>query len=252
MCLEYLRQIFYRLTNGNVDDPQARLAGENLTLVLVGAAGVGKSTLVSSIMPTYEFGEGVMNEMRKTDFPISLTRGPALLTVCDSPGFTGRKAGDVKVAEDLERTKAAMDALLICFDLSASSGRYMPMLHGVMVEKVTQVFGTDTLKQKAVLVLTKGNLVSQQSKSTGVSAMELADQWRKEFYEDQEEMIDVPVVVAGRVVLSARHGAAQISEVDGKTRWFDDLWNKVADRGSPALVSLMTIILQRRKKELCA
>ena len=120
--------------------------------------------------------------MEKKVHQVPLKGCSASLTVYDSPGFTGKKEHDNSTAEGLWKTKEEADAILICFDLNAFSGRYMPDVHRTAMEKIVQVYEEAIVKKKGIIVLTKANLVSDQSKSTGhgVSATELVKEWTTE------------------------------------------------------------------------
>ena len=237
---------------------QKGLIGKNVTIVTVGVAGVGKSTLVNTVMTEEVCKEGtsaksVTTKMEKKVHQVPLKGGSASLTVYDSPGFTGKKEHDHSTAEGLWKTKEEANAILICFDLNAFSGRYMPGVHRTAMEKIVQVYGEAIVKKKGIIVLTKANLVSDQSKSTGVSATELVKEWTTEYKLDQKKLADLPVVAAGRAHFSVGHDITHISEVDGKVEWLNDLWNGVASlpaiKGS-ALAPLMAVICQRQREKL--
>ena len=236
---------------------EGALIGKNVTFVVVGPAGVGKSTLVNTIMTEKICEEGtsaeaVTPEVQRKVRQVPLEGGSASLVLYDSPGFTGNRRSDRAAAEGLETTRAEADEILICFDLLGNGGRYIPLLHGAVMEKIVGVFGEDIIKQKGLVVLTRANLVSDQSGSTGVSATALANQWKQKFQEDQEELADLPVFAAGRAHFNDANDITHISEIDGTTEWFNELWNEAASRsvvGERNELSALMAVICRRQRE---
>ena len=232
------------------------LRGKNITAVVVGPAGVGKSTLVNTLMTQRLCEEGtqagaVTLDVSKSVYDIPVTGGAATLTVYDSPGFTGDDENDDNATRGLEKTKQEVDVLLICFDLSGQSGRYMPALHGFAIKKIAEVFGAEALERKAVVVLTKCNKVSETSDDTSVSANDLVESWKKEFRKKQKDLSSLPVAKAGRVLFNADGELTHVSMVDGKTAWFNELWNTVAERVGErkGLAALMSVICRRQREK---
>ena len=229
--------------------------GQRLTLVVVGPAGVGKSTIVNTLTmkPLCKDqwqAAPVTPHLKTVSFPVPLKQGRrATVSVYDSPGFTGKKKNDRNAANELEKKKPEADAILVCFDLLANSGRYMPMVHGVVMEKIADVFGEEVLKKKAVIVLTKGNMVSDFV--THKRTSDLVDEWRREFREDQEDLAEVQIFVAGRGLFEESGDMTHLSLIDDNWSWFDDLWNAVATIVSeqPGLATLMCVLHQQQPQK---
>ena len=147
------------------------LSGKNATLAVVGSSGVGKSTLVNTLLTrkvcNTKFGAkqctvGVNKNVETVYLP---RRRAATLTLYDTAGMTGAEE-DAATKEALLAIKNEVDALLICFDFIACGGRYLPMLHGGTMKSVQEVFGPDFVCNHAVIVLTKANKASEESELT--------------------------------------------------------------------------------------
>ena len=237
---------FHTRTNEDTGDPergkvlmkQGGLPPANtVTFVVVGHAGVGKSTLANTLMAEKICKEGtsaksVTKAVEKRVHQVSLEKGPSLLTVYDSPGFTGYGETDRIAADGLQQIEAEVDIILMCFDLLADGGRYVPLIHGTVMPKIVDAFGADAMKKKGIVILTKANLVSDRSKSTGVLASTLAKEWREEFQEDHKELAEVPVIAVGRGHFNSQGNMTHVSEIDSTTDWIDKLWNAMASQPS--------------------
>ena len=233
------------------------LAGKHFTVALVGAAGVGKSTLVNTLLmkKVCEVGRGAVPVTAKaTVNPIALPLqggGEVTLHVVDSPGFTGERQND-RMATECLQALGVPDLLLICFALDSDSGRYLHNVHGAVLEKIAAVpgWGVEMMRKRAMIVLTKCNLVSDAyQKGAHQSAScrspqtfeEEVKQWKEAFAssQDDEIMATLPVSIAGRLEFGRDGRPSFVSAIDGRTAWFQDMWNAVANRTDGGLAPVL-------------
>ena len=211
----------------------------NVTILVTGRVGVGKSALINALvgMDLAKTGDTV-NKVTKNVNMIRMIRKGITIKIIDTPGFGALDMNDEDTVQKIIQKSGQIDLFLFCVIISHRLGR--ADLETMKI--ISDVFGEDVWK-KAVFVLTFANRFNDLDEKINVKEFNATlNNWERDLKKAMKKIID-PEIAEKIPIVPTGHKEPHLPD---RPSWIGEFWIQGFRRmGFKAMVGLYIISQER-------
>ena len=210
---------------------------KNVTILVAGKVGVGKSTLLNALigMDVAKTGDDVTG-MTKAIEMFTLTKKGININIIDTPGLGDMDMEDEDTLQNAIQEGRQIDLLLFCWKIKDRLDRAALE----QIKTIRDILGEDMWK-RAVFVLTFANEYNKPEEEKGFNAKEFIaklNQWERELKKRMKKIID-PEIAENIPIVPTGYKEPQLPD---RPSWISEFWIQGFRRmGFKAMIKLVLI-----------
>ena len=214
---------------------------KNVTILIAGKVGVGKSSLVNALigMDVAKTGDDVTSVTKAIDI-ITLTKKGININIIDTPGLGDMDVEDELTLQNANQEGRRIDLLLFCWKIRERFDRSALE----QIKTIRDILGEDMWK-RAVFVLTFANEYNKPEEGKGFNAKEFIaklKEWEREFKKRMKKIIN-PEIAEKIPIVPTGHKEPHLPD---RLSWISEFWIQGFRRmGFRAMIKLVLINQER-------